>query len=82
VLVDKGANVNAPGKDGDIPLQAASLNGHLNIVQVLIEKGADVNAQVRGSGKVLQAALQRGWSANVQLFKNQGQSDCIVEERE
>jgi len=42
-LVDKGADVNAIGKNGDTPLLFAIENGHAETVQILLERGADAN---------------------------------------
>jgi len=47
LLLDNGANVNAPcGYYGDA-LQNAARNGHANIVELLLAKGANVNAKAR-----------------------------------
>ena len=39
-LLEKGADVNAQGGDYDNALQAASAEGHDQVVQRLLEKGA------------------------------------------
>lgn len=44
-LTDKGADVNAKGKNEKTPLHLAAHHGHREIVKALIEKGADVNAE-------------------------------------
>lgn len=49
LLLEKGANVNAQGRQYGNPLQAASYGGHDKIMQVLLEKGAKTNAQEGGS---------------------------------
>ena len=41
-------------------MQAASIQGHNKIVQILLERGADVNAQGGEYGNALQAALVKG----------------------
>lgn len=44
--MDKGADINAKNKDGDTPLiQATSIGGYKEIVELLISKGANVNAK-------------------------------------
>lgn len=45
------------------PLQAASLNGHLNVVRLLMERGADLNAQSGRYCTALQAAAYTGREA-------------------
>jgi ankyrin repeat protein len=45
LLVEHGVNVNAQGGNYGSALQAASFNGHIDIVQLLIEQGADGGAR-------------------------------------
>jgi hypothetical protein len=52
-LIEKGAGVNAAGRDYGSALQAASSEGHFEIVQFLIEKGADMNVVGGEYGNVL-----------------------------
>ena len=42
-MVEKGAEINKPGKDKNTPLHVASQNGHFEIVKFLVEKGAVLN---------------------------------------
>jgi hypothetical protein len=44
LLLSKGANVNAQGGENGNALQAASANGHSQIVELLLSKGANFNA--------------------------------------
>jgi len=44
-LLEKGANVNAKGKDGMTALMNAASADYRDIVHSLLEKGADVNAK-------------------------------------
>jgi cytohesin len=43
-LIEKGANVNVPGKGNQPVLQQAAMRGDMETVKQLLEKGADVNA--------------------------------------
>jgi ankyrin repeat protein len=47
VLVDAGADVNAPGAMGETPLHTAASHGHLRVVEYLVEHKADVNARMK-----------------------------------
>ena len=53
-------------------LQAASFNGHKNVVQTLLDKGAHVNSQGGHFGNALQAASYNGHESVVQLLLNNG----------
>lgn len=57
MLLDKGADVNAPGIYGSA-LQAAAGGGDRQIVWLLLDNGANVNAQGGKYGSALQAARQ------------------------
>jgi ankyrin repeat protein len=45
MLHDKGAEVNAQGREYSNALQAASQRGHEQVVKTLLNKGAEVDAQ-------------------------------------
>jgi ankyrin repeat protein len=60
LLLEKGADVNAQGKDSDTPLSWACDGSHIEIVQLLLEKGADINAQGEDSDTPLRSACLRG----------------------
>ncbi|KAG7149763.1 putative ankyrin repeat protein like [Verticillium longisporum] len=68
----KGADVNAQGGEYGNALQAASSEGHTNIVQLLRAKGADVNARGGQYDNVLQAASSGGHVEIVQLLLAKG----------
>ncbi|KAH6978413.1 hypothetical protein EDB82DRAFT_546596 [Fusarium venenatum] len=59
-LITEGANVNAKGGNYGNALQAASYEGHREVIQLLLDKGADVNAQGGKYGNALQAASSKG----------------------
>ncbi|KAJ7511655.1 ankyrin repeat-containing domain protein [Mycena galericulata] len=71
-LLVKGANVNAQGGYYGNALQAASFEGHTEIMRALLEKGADVNAQGGEYGNALQAASYRGHTEIVQALLEKG----------
>ena len=44
-LIDQGADVHAKDNYGSMPLHAACMEGHAEVVKALLEKGADVHAK-------------------------------------
>ena len=44
-LIEKGADVNAPNRDGNVALHGAAFLGNLNIAKLLIDNEAKVNAR-------------------------------------
>lgn len=72
LLLDAGADVNAPaGKYGNA-LQAAVWRGHENVVKLLLYAGADVNAPAGKYGNALQAASALGRERVVKLLLDHG----------
>ncbi len=61
-----------PRRDYGTILQAASLGGRKEVVQMLLEKGANVNAQGGYYGNVLQAASLGGHKKVVQMLLEKG----------
>ncbi|KZL87248.1 pfs domain-containing protein, partial [Colletotrichum incanum] len=74
-MLKNGADVNAEGGEYGNALQAASYNGHKEIVQTLLDKGADVNAQGGHFGNALQAASFEGHQAVVETIISTGKVD-------
>ncbi|THU89418.1 ankyrin [Dendrothele bispora CBS 962.96] len=72
LLLDEDADANAQGGKYENALQAASYNGHKNVVQLLLDAGADVNAQDGEYGTALQAAIYKGYEDIVQLLLDTG----------
>ncbi len=64
--------VNAQAGYYGSPLQAASYQGHDNVVQILLDKGADVNARAGHYGNPLQAASYQGHDNVVQILLDKG----------
>ena len=69
---EDGAEVNAQGGEYGNALQAASYQGHQEIVKLLLKKGAEVNAQGGEYGNALQAASARGEQETVKLLLEKG----------
>jgi ankyrin repeat protein len=66
LLLENGANVNAPGGRFGSALQVASIHGRVEFVQYLLQHGADVNAAGGRYGSALQAASLEG---NMEIFR-------------
>ncbi|MDA3837449.1 MAG: ankyrin repeat domain-containing protein [Candidatus Delongbacteria bacterium] len=43
ILIDNGANINAPDKEGSIPIHNSASKGNYELTKYLIEKGTDLN---------------------------------------
>ncbi|KAL6402289.1 hypothetical protein AUP68_14761 [Ilyonectria robusta] len=71
-LVSSKTNVSARGGRYQNALQAASFEGHREIVQILVDRGADINAQGGFFGSALLAALYQGHQEIVQLLLDRG----------
>src|SRR5947207_1319156 len=71
-LLVNGADVNAQGGHYGNTLQAASVNGHPEVVEMLLARGADVNAQIGDYGNALQAASWRGNREVVEMLLVKG----------
>jgi ankyrin repeat protein len=65
-MIENGADVNMQGGLYGSALQAASIMGHENIVQLLLHHGANVNLQGGFYGSALQAAT---WVGNESIIK-------------
>ena len=55
-LLDAGADVGAPNRDGNTPLHAAAFMGRTKVAQLLLERGADVHAQEANGGRSIDSA--------------------------
>ena len=71
LLIGKGADVNAKGRDAT-PLIVAADNNNFEIVKIIVENGADVNAKNVDGFTVLFSAARNGNLEMVQYLVNQG----------
>lgn len=60
LLVENGADVNAPSRTNQKALVDATLNGHYEVIKYLIEHGADVKAKDNRNRTLLKIAKQTG----------------------
>jgi ankyrin repeat protein len=72
----KGADVNIQGGEYGNALQAASYEGHHEIVKLLLDNGAVVNAQGGKYGNALQAASYEGHHEIVKLLLGKVADSC------
>ena len=73
VLLEEGADPNAQGgRYENAALQAASAEGHEQIVKLLLDNGANVDAQCGSYGSALQAASAKGHEQIVKLLLDNG----------
>jgi ankyrin repeat protein len=72
LLIGKGADVNAPGRDGQTPLHAAVSSGHTDIAALLIAKGAKVNARNPDQSTPLHVAVAQGQTKAAGLLIGKG----------
>ena len=72
ILIEAGADVNAPGGYYGNALQAASYEGHREVIDVLLDKGADVNVHGGRFGTALQAAACNGHKEIVHILLDAG----------
>jgi ankyrin repeat protein len=72
ILTQEVVDVNTQGGDFGNALQAASLQGHEKVVELLLGKGADVNVQGGSYGNALYAASLQGHKKVVELLLGKG----------
>lgn len=70
LLLAKGVDVNATGKDGVLPLHLAAKSGNKEVAELLIGKGADVNATIKPGGHSGETALHwAAWHGKIEVAK-------------
>ena len=72
LLLARGANINAPSKNGTA-LYTASYNGHASIVRMLLSNGANIDAKNLNDGcTALHSAAEKGHYSTVQMLLENG----------
>jgi len=59
-LIEKGANIDAPGKYGKTPLMYAAELGNINVIGILLSHNANVNARTASGSTALTFAAENG----------------------
>jgi len=71
-LIEKGADVNAPGRNGMSPLMEAANLGHTDMVKLLLFKGADVSMLDDKGRTAIDHAIARKRIEIIRLLKASG----------
>ncbi|EQB52672.1 hypothetical protein CGLO_07683 [Colletotrichum gloeosporioides Cg-14] len=77
LLINRGADVNAPGGCYGSALAATSYGGKASIVQLLLESGASANSPGGIHGNALLSACRRGREDIVRILINNGASEDL-----
>lgn len=72
ILIENGADINRPSKDGTTPLINAARTGQLALVKLLIDHGARVNAENRSGHNALYYALAGKHTAIANVLLSSG----------
>lgn len=57
ILIENGADINRPSKDGTTPLMHATRTGQMDMVKLLTDHGAQINAENRSGHNALYYAI-------------------------
>jgi hypothetical protein len=71
-LLDKGADMNMPDREGFTPLSIAALYGHAYTVKFFLDKGADINAINNFGATPLFTAASKGQIEIVKILVGRG----------
>ncbi|KAB5518047.1 ankyrin repeat-containing domain protein [Coniochaeta sp. 2T2.1] len=78
LLIRYGANVNAPGYNGETPLHHAAHYGFTGITETLLDHGADINSRTSHGSTPLYAALSKDKPKVVELLLRRGADRHLV----
>lgn len=73
-LIEKGADVNATGKQGLTPLIGAAMNGHADLVTLLATKNPNLDqlSNMQYKGNALHLAARNGYTAVIEALLQAG----------
>jgi pectate lyase len=74
-LIDKGSDVNAQNRSGQIPLHIAAQAGYLHVVRLLLDRGSEVSIQDKNGRTALSLAQKANHTEIVELLRKQGAED-------
>lgn len=90
-LIDEGADIDAPGSDGETPLLIATHRGDTAMIGLLLRRGASIDARSEADGRTALAAaaaerkldivrllLERGADPNIPDFDGDGPVHHLV----
>jgi ankyrin repeat protein len=72
ILLERGADFNAKGKDGATALMIASQEGHPSCISLLLDRGADVNATGKDGATAIMLASGKGHPSCISLLLDRG----------
>ncbi len=71
-MIDRGADVNAAGPGGELPLAAAVMTGDLDMIKVMVASGAAVDARDDEGNTALMLAAGKGDIKVIEYLLTQG----------
>ncbi len=77
LLLAEGADADAAGENGNMPLTAAASHGDIEIVLLLLDSGADKDKTGMGGNTAMNMAAIHGYTDIVQLLLERGASPEI-----
>lgn len=72
LLLDKGAGLNASGRQGRSPLILAARSGHTKVVELLLDHGTDVRSRSPDGATALIQASGNGHAATATILLDRG----------
>ncbi|MBI4831955.1 MAG: ankyrin repeat domain-containing protein [Candidatus Lindowbacteria bacterium] len=77
-LLNRGADADIRGPQGETPLMIAAFEGNADVVRTLLAHGADINAIHEGKETALMGAASKGHTEIVRLLIEQGADVNVV----